>query len=190
MNLMDFIRSVDLLKYFSRFFSEKRYFISPNCYTIINFIPWLELWTDRQYGKRVIPSRTSKTWIFYDQFPRTPNRETLNMTHNSIFHEPEWNSGAPRSVGRLSAEETRISSAALRSPSAGNVSFFCSSKEKRGGRETTWPYHVDAHLKWHNYEATTSDAEHTTSWGGPSPQFVAIRLIIEYMMREICCTHH
>lgn len=23
---------------------------------------------------------------------------------------------------------------------------------------TTWPYHVDAHLKWHNYEATTSDA--------------------------------
>jgi len=77
------------------FFSQKRYFIPPNCYTIINFIPWLELWTDRQYGKRVIPSRTSKTWIFYDPFPRTPNRETLNMTHNSKFHEPEWNSGLP-----------------------------------------------------------------------------------------------
>lgn len=37
--------------------------------------------------------------------------------------------------------------------------FAINERERERGREA-WPHHVDAHIKWHNYEATTWGKKH------------------------------
>lgn len=95
--------------------------------------------------------------IFYCvDFVERPTEKHWIWHTKPYSEKPEWGAlPSSQFINRGDPRRTRISSSAISSD------VF--------SRPTTWPSHVDAHLKWHNYEATTWDAERTTSCSCPNP---------------------